>query len=168
MPNLKQDLKQLYERDFLLWVEENLRLIKEKNYEEVDWENLLEEIEDMGRRHLDSAISYMAIIMEHLYKLEHFKVEESMGKGWIKSILNARDELELLFEDMPSVKKKAQEQIDRAWKIAIKNLVRWFRDNEELAEKFFGRLPSKEDFPSECPYNFEEVLSGKPWDKIYG
>jgi Domain of unknown function DUF29. len=46
----------------------------------VDWENLLEEIEDMGRRHLDSAISYMAIIMEHLYKLEHFKIDEKMGK----------------------------------------------------------------------------------------
>jgi hypothetical protein len=30
MPKLKQDLKQLYEKDFILWVEENLRLIKEK------------------------------------------------------------------------------------------------------------------------------------------
>jgi hypothetical protein len=27
---VRQDIKQLYERDFLLWVEENLRLIKEK------------------------------------------------------------------------------------------------------------------------------------------
>jgi len=168
MPKLRQDLKQLYERDFILWIEENLRLIKEKNYEEVDWENLLEEIEDMGRRHLDSAISYMAIIMEHLYKLEHFKIDEKMGKSWIKSVLNARDRLELMLKREPSLRRKLEENLSWAWEEAVLNLISWFRDNEELAEKFFGRLPSKEDFPSECPYNFEEVLSGKPWDKIYG
>ncbi|WP_333785257.1 DUF29 domain-containing protein [Thermocrinis sp.] len=160
---IKQDLKQLYEKDFILWIEENLRLIKEGNYEEVDWENLLEEIEDMGRRHLESAVSYAAVVLEHLYKLEHFKVDEKTGKGWIKSILNARDELELLFENMPSVKGKVETKIDQAWKVAVKNLIKWFRDNEELAEKFFGKLPSKENFPLECPYSFEDLLSYEPW-----
>jgi len=164
MPKLRQDLKQLYEKDFILWVEENLRLIKEKNYEEVDWENLFEEIEDMGRRHLDSAISYMAILMEHLYKLEHFKIDEKMGKSWIKSVLNARDRLELMLKREPSLRRKLEEYLSWAWEEAVLNLISWFRDNEELAEKFFRRLPSKEDFPSECPYNFEEVLSGKPWE----
>jgi len=49
----KEELKTLYEKDFVLWVEKNLRLLKEKQFDEVDWENLLEEIEDMGRRHLE-------------------------------------------------------------------------------------------------------------------
>ena len=63
-----QNLKELYEKDFYLWVLENLKLLKNKEYELVDWENLLEEIEDMARRELRSVISLMAVIMEHLYR----------------------------------------------------------------------------------------------------
>jgi len=55
-----QNLKELYEKDFYLWVQENLRLLKNKEYDLVDWENLLEEIEDMGQRYLDSAVSFMS------------------------------------------------------------------------------------------------------------
>ena len=61
-----QNLKELYKKDFYLWVMENLRLLKNREYELVDWENLLEEIEDMGQRYLDSAVSFMAVILEHL------------------------------------------------------------------------------------------------------
>ena len=43
----KEELKELYDKDFPLWVEINLDLLREKAYDLVDWENLLEEIEDM-------------------------------------------------------------------------------------------------------------------------
>ncbi|MDW8294695.1 MAG: DUF29 domain-containing protein, partial [Aquificaceae bacterium] len=69
----KEELKELYEKDFPLWAEINLELLKEKAYELVDWENLLEEIEDMAQRHLDACISYLAVILEHLYKWDNFK-----------------------------------------------------------------------------------------------
>jgi hypothetical protein len=36
-----QSLKELYEKDFYLWVMENLKLLKNKEFELVDWENLL-------------------------------------------------------------------------------------------------------------------------------
>ncbi|MFZ8786840.1 DUF29 family protein, partial [Thermocrinis sp.] len=49
MEQIPQSLKELYEKDFYLWVMENLKLLKNKEYDLVDWENLLEEIEDMGR-----------------------------------------------------------------------------------------------------------------------
>ena len=55
-----QHLKGLYEKDFLLWLEENLKLLENREYDLVDWENLLEEIRDMGQRHLDAVISQMA------------------------------------------------------------------------------------------------------------
>jgi len=42
-----QKLKELYEKDFLLWLEENLKLLENREYDLVDWENLLEEIRDM-------------------------------------------------------------------------------------------------------------------------
>jgi len=41
-------LRELYEKDFYLWVQENLKLLGEKKYDLVDWENLLEEIRGLG------------------------------------------------------------------------------------------------------------------------
>ncbi|WP_448587429.1 DUF29 domain-containing protein [Thermocrinis sp.] len=161
----RSDLKELYREDFYLWVMENLRLLKEKHYDQVDWENLLEEIEDMAKSELRSVISYMAIILEHLYKWENFRATPEMGKSWIKSINNARKEMEKLFEFSPSLRKRSQEESELAWRIAVKELVYWFSDpdNRVWAEKFFGRLPTKKDFPEKCPYTFEQVFEYKPW-----
>ena len=148
-----QSLKELYEKDFYLWVQENLKLLKNKEYELVDWENLLEEIEDMGRRYLDSVVSLMAIILEHLYKWEHFRYGEHVGHSWIKSINNARKELRTIFKRHPSVEVKAQEKenIQTAWELAVYSLIDWFKEpkNQDLAKKYFGKLPTEKDFPQE-------------------
>ncbi|WP_448587701.1 DUF29 domain-containing protein [Thermocrinis sp.] len=161
----KNTLMELYEKDFYLWLMENLKLLKEKSYDKVDWEHLLEEIEGMGKSELRSVISYVAVILEHLYKWENFRVDETMGHSWIRSIYNAREELALLFEYSPSLKKKAEEDLEKSWKIAVGRIVRWFKDpdNKELAKKFFRRLPEEKDFPARSPYTFEQVLGHEPW-----
>jgi Hypothetical protein sll0802 len=162
-----QSLKELYEKDFYLWVLENLRLLKNKEYELVDWENLLEEIEYMARKELRSVISLMAVIMEHLYKWENYRESAYVGSGWKKSILNARKELIDLFDEIPSLKRIAQEKdsLNKAWRRAVNSLIVWFDEdeNKNLAKKYFGRLPTEEDFPKDCPYTFEQVMEYKPW-----
>jgi hypothetical protein len=162
-----QSLKELYEKDFYLWVLENLKLLKSKEFEFVDWENLLEEIEYMAKRHFESVISYMAVIMEHLYKWEKFRENEYMDSHWKKSINTARMEIADLFDDNPSLRRVAQEKesLNKAWKRAVRRLVLWFDEdeNKNLAKKYFGRLPTKEDFPKDCPYTFEQVMEYKPW-----
>ncbi len=165
METKTKNLKELYEKDFYLWVQENLRLLKNKEYDLVDWENLLEEIEDMGQRYLDSATSFMAVILEHLYKWENFRDREDVGHSWIKSINNARNELDVIFERHPSIRKKSVEELPTAWRIAVKRLVRWFKEdeNKNLAKKYFGRLLTEKDFPQECPYTFEQVMEFEPW-----
>jgi hypothetical protein len=162
-----KSLKELYEKDFYLWVLENLKLLKNKEFELVDWENLLEEIEYMARKELRSVISLMAVIMEHLYKWENYKESAYMGSSWKKSILNARKELINLFDEMPSLKRIAQEKesLNKAWRRAVNSLIVWFDEdeNKNLAKKYFGRLPTGEDFPKDCPYTFEQVMEYKPW-----
>jgi len=162
-----KSLKELYEKDFYLWVLENLKLLKNREFELVDWENLLEEIEYMARRELRSVISLMAVIMEHLYKWENHRESAYMGSGWKKSILNARKELIDLFDEIPSLKRIAQEKdsLNKAWRRAVNSLIVWFDEdeNKNLAKKYFGRLPTEEDFPKDCPYTFEQVIEYKPW-----
>jgi Domain of unknown function DUF29. len=162
-----QSLKELYEKDFYLWVMENLKLLKNREFELVDWENLLEEIEYMARKELRSVISLMAVIIEHLYKWENYRESAYMGSGWRKGILNARKELIDLFDEMPSLKRIAQEKesLNKAWKRTVRRLILWFDEdeNKNLAKKYFGGLPTEEDFPKECPYTFEQVMEYKPW-----
>ena len=44
----KVDLKQLYEIDDYLWIEETVKLLKEKKFNELDLDNLIEELESLG------------------------------------------------------------------------------------------------------------------------
>ena len=39
----------LYETDFALWTEQTVEFLRERNFKEVDWENVIEEIESLGR-----------------------------------------------------------------------------------------------------------------------
>jgi hypothetical protein len=72
-----------------------------------------------------------------------------------------------LFDDNPSLRRIAQEKesLNKAWKRAVRRLILWFDEdeNKDLAKKYFGRLPTEEDFPKECPYTFEQVMEYKPW-----
>jgi hypothetical protein len=167
METKTQSLKELYEKDFYLWVIENLKLLKNREFDLVDWENLLEEIEDMAKRELRSLISLMAVIMEHLYKWENYRKSAYMGSGWKKSIINARTEMIKLFKDVPSLRAKSQEKqiLQRAWEDAVLNLIAWFKVNEKLALRHFGRLPTEKDFPKECPYSFQQIMEYEPWLK---
>ncbi|MCS7262822.1 MAG: DUF29 domain-containing protein, partial [Aquificaceae bacterium] len=143
----KEELKELYDKDFPLWAEINYELLKEKAYELVDWENLLEEIQDMARSDLKACISHLAVILEHLYKWDNFRDlagGETAGKGWINSVENARDRLSLLFENYPSLKGKLPQELQRAWKQARTELGVWLRNNDYNPEDFC--------ISQECPY----------------
>lgn len=171
MKQTTQNLKELYEKDFYLWVQENLRLLQEKKYDLVDWENLLEEIRCLGEWYIDRAIDLMTDILENLYRWENFRDSEDEGHRWISSINNARNELDVILIRQPTVKAKAQERenIQTAWELAVYSLISWFTEpkNHQRAKKYFGRFPTEEDFPKECPYSFEQILEYNPWVQLF-
>lgn len=51
-------LKQLYNRDLNLWRQQTATAIKNKDYNSIDWDSLLEEIEDMGKSEKRAFKSY--------------------------------------------------------------------------------------------------------------
>jgi len=58
------------------------------------------------------------------------------------------------------------EFLQSAWESAISRLVSWFENPKKalLVKTYFkGKLPTKKDFPQECPYTFEQVMEYKPW-----
>jgi hypothetical protein len=149
----KEELRELYDKDFPLWAEINLELLKERAYELVDWENLLEEIEDMARSDLKACISYLAVILEHLYKWDNFRklMGKYVGVGWIKSFNNARRKIKAMFEQYSSLKAKLPQEVEKAWISARYELESWLEDK--------GYDPENFNLPKDCPYTYEEAMT---------
>ncbi len=144
--------------------------MKNKEYELVDWENLLEEIRCLGEWYVDRVIDLMSDILENLYRWENFREEDTKDE-WIEVINNARSELRIIFKRHPSVKAKAQESenLQTAWELAVQSLIDWFEmpKNHHLAKKSFGRFPTQEDYPKECPYSFDQIVEDSPWVQLW-
>ncbi len=151
----KEELRELYRKDFPLWAQINYELLKERAFELVDWENLLEEIEGMARQELNEALKRLVNILVHLYKWDHLRAYtragyERGGIGWIKSIENERRHIRALIRAFPSIGKRLPDELQRAWYLAIPNIIEQAQDLDvELRE---------EDLPQECPYSYEEVM----------
>jgi hypothetical protein len=45
---LDANRQSLYEADYLKWIETTIEMLRVRDYSNIDWENLIEEIEDMG------------------------------------------------------------------------------------------------------------------------
>jgi len=49
MASIKNPSSNLYERDYYAWLQDQVQALRERRIEEVDWENVAEEIEDLGK-----------------------------------------------------------------------------------------------------------------------
>jgi Domain of unknown function DUF29 len=127
--------KTLYDTDFLAWTEDQaiaLRSAAEAGSNRaLDWENLAEEIESLGKSQRSALASQLRRIVRHLLKLQHSRARQPRG-GWIESIGDARSEIEDLLETSPTLKtgldREIRGQIERAIKLAVIDL----EDRDEL------------------------------------
>ncbi|AIE75295.1 hypothetical protein D082_27670 [Synechocystis sp. PCC 6714] len=58
----------LYEIDYLLWTEEIIAQLKARDFEHLDVENLIDEIEDLGRSQKRELRQRLGTLLEHLLK----------------------------------------------------------------------------------------------------
>ena len=160
-----EDLKELYEKDFYLWVYENLRLLREGKYDQVDWEHLLEEIEDMGISERKSLRSYIEVILEHIYKLDslrrYSKYDTDIrqgGRGWEKSIINASRKVNVIVRDNPSLLQHLEDITRDAWEIVrgeIMDFIKFLEMDGIIDSKTKREL--LRNIPEELPYTMEEI-----------
>ena len=63
----------LYERDILVWSERQADLLRRvargERVNDVDWDHVVEEIEDVGLNYLHSVQSYLRLMLVHLLKV---------------------------------------------------------------------------------------------------
>jgi len=110
------ELKQLHETDLNLWIEEMAIAIKNRDVNAMDWDNLIDEIEDMGASQKRALRSYYYRLVEHILKVRDWKEERERNKvKWGVEISNFRREIKDILEDSPSLKSYLE-----------KNHIKWF------------------------------------------
>jgi len=87
-------LSVLYEEDFVLWIEKTAELLKRKEFDGVDWENLIEEVECMGRSEREAVESLLTQLLIHLLKLSYWTTErERNARHWLGGMATFRVQL---------------------------------------------------------------------------
>jgi hypothetical protein len=71
----------LYERDFLLWTTDIVNKLKSKDFDHLDLENLIEEIETLGRSEKKELKSRLLVLLEHLLKRLYVNSPDNY-RGW--------------------------------------------------------------------------------------
>ncbi|PSR16909.1 DUF29 domain-containing protein [filamentous cyanobacterium CCP3] len=100
----------LYDQDFYRWIQHTVQALKDRDLDVVDWENLIEEIDSMGRSEKKELKSRLLVILEHLLKLMFWELEKAQNsRGWRNTVIEQRGQLELLLDDSPSLKPMVQE-----------------------------------------------------------
>jgi len=92
----------LYEQDFYLWIQTTAELLKQGRLTELDLENLIEEIETMGRSEKKALRSNLEVLLMHLLKYE-YQAEKRSG-SWRATIREHRKRLREALEESPSLK----------------------------------------------------------------
>ena len=101
------DVKTLYETDTVAWSEHQSAALRAAarggSNQTLDWENLAEEIEDLGRSQRLALRSQIMRIIQHLVKLEHSPSVEPRN-GWRRTIRLARLQAERRVAENPSLR----------------------------------------------------------------
>jgi hypothetical protein len=102
--------KSLYDTDYQLWLDQTVAQLKAQEFRQIDLENLIEEIESLGRSDKRAISSYLMRLCEHLLKIKYWDAErETCLRGWRLEVRNFRLEIAELLEDSPSLQSFLQD-----------------------------------------------------------
>ena len=94
----------LYDRDLNLWLEEAIAKLKCGDFHNLDVENLIEELEGLAGRDRRELKRRLTTIIEHILKRCYVKSEYDYAGGWVVTIVRARNNIQSILEQSPSLK----------------------------------------------------------------
>ena len=142
-PANADELATLYSRDYFAWIEATLLRLQKQDYRRIDWDNLTEEIADMGRSEKRSLESNLVVVLLHLLKWQY--QSERRSKSWASSIAEHRRRIRKQLKDSPSLKRFLEDELPES-----------YLDSVKQASIETG-LPN-DTFPADCPYAIAQVL----------
>ncbi len=119
--------KILYETDYNQWVNETVQQLRERKFDGVDWDNLIEEIEDMGKSQKRALESFLTRLVEHLLKLSYWESEKERNSNhWKSEIVNFRYQIHKRLKESPSLRPELESIYAEIFPVAIKSVSQLF------------------------------------------
>ena len=139
----------LYEIDYYRWLNLTAQQLRDRQFDDLDLDNLIEEIEAMSGSQLRELKSRLIVLLMHLLKYQYQPSKRS--SSWVGTIWEQFYQIVSLLEDSPSLKPYYLEIFNDCYLKAIP------------AASSETKLPIK-TFPSESPFSPEDVINS---DFIY-
>ena len=133
-----------YAQDFFGWTQDQADALRRRSVNEIDWDNLLEEIEGLGASARNELRNRLAVLFAHLLKWRFQPTRRS--RSWVLTVREQRQQVRRLMKESPSLKSVLDEVAEQAYESAL-----------NMAADQTG-LPDKA-FPREMPFNFEEGMT---------
>ena len=109
----------LYDQDLSAWAAHNAQLLRQGQFNDLDIEHLIEELDDMGKSEFRAFESHIQNLIMHLLK---WQMQPLMRSGsWRGTIDNARHATLKLLRDNPSFKARLQQTIAEEYPYARKS-----------------------------------------------
>ena len=126
----------LYEQDFFVWTKTQAEALRAAaragSNQPLDFENLAEEIESLGRSERREIGSLTDLIVEHLLKLACSPAQEPRGK-WTGGIRRLRQRLARVLDDNPSLRREMQAFVENSFRPALGEAEASFREHHEIS-----------------------------------
>jgi hypothetical protein len=143
--------KQLYEQDFYVWTEVQAGLLRERRFEALDLDNLVEEVEALGRAEKSKVLNNASVIIEHLLKLQQSPATEPRN-AWRATIREHRRRL----------RRDVTPRLEQALRDELPTLYGEIRADTAATLLDHGEAAAAEALPSSCPYSLDQV-TGDWW-----
>ncbi len=138
----KENLKQIYEEDFLLWIEKTIKLLSDRQLEELDYENLIEELATLGRSEIRAFENLIINIIFYLLLYQYGREQEDNINNFLGEIINIRSDLNRHFLQKTFYNHGINE-LETLYQYALEDAI--LKSNLKC-------------FPGQCPYTFAQIL----------
>ena len=135
----------LYHDDFYGWALDQVDALRRRSLNEIDWDNLLDEVEDLSASRRRELRSRLALVIQHLLKWRHQPSFRS--KSWLATITEQREQVADLLRENPSLRPLVDEIMPKAFRSGVVGAVR----DTGFASALFEALG---------PMSFDEVMTG--------
>jgi Domain of unknown function DUF29 len=132
-----------YEDDYYTWVNEQVALLRERRFDELDAENVAEELSDLAKDEFAKLESCLRVLLMHMLKWD--QQPEHRTRSWIYSIREQRRRYARLMKENPGLRPRLNEARDDAYEDARD----WAANETHLMVR---------EFPTSCPYDWKDIL----------
>ena len=134
-----------FDVDVYAWTRAQAALLRARQFDSLDLDNVIEEIESLGSEQGYAIESHLIVLVEHLLKLA-VSADIEPRRGWRATVRNQRRQIERRLRKNPSLRRELPEYFSEQWPAMREQAADGLREAEEHL------------VPANPPFTLEQAL----------